>query len=82
VLDYVKMILLTNDSKLVEVNIQKRQEKRYGAMFTCLNNRELASSLSIDSAILAIRRFRARSGAFEEIYCDIRKVYWNWMVFD
>jgi hypothetical protein len=37
VLDCVKMILLTNDSEKA-VNIQRRQQKRYGAMFTCLNN--------------------------------------------
>jgi predicted ATPase with chaperone activity len=40
--------------------IRKRQEKRWGTIFTCLNSRaihiELASSLSTDSAIMAIKK--------------------------
>ena len=56
------------------VRIGRRVEKRYGAIFTCLTVRaihlELASSLSTDSAIMAIRRFAARRGNPIAIYCD------------
>jgi hypothetical protein len=51
--------------------IRKRQEKRWGTIFTCLNSRaihiELASSFSTDSAIMAIKRFRGRTGALKKI---------------
>lgn len=56
------------------VKIGRRQEKRWGALFTCLNSRaihiELAASLSTDSAIMAIRRFRGRRGAVKVMYSD------------
>jgi hypothetical protein len=48
------------------IKIGKRQEKRWCAIFTCLNSQtihiELAASLSTDSAIMAVRRFRGRRG--------------------
>jgi hypothetical protein len=56
------------------VKFGKRREKKWGAIFTCLNSRaihiELASSLSTDSAIRDIKRFRGRTGALKKIYCD------------
>jgi hypothetical protein len=43
-------------------------------MFTCLNSRathiELVSSLSTDSALMAIRRIRGRRGALKKMYFD------------
>jgi hypothetical protein len=49
----------------------RRQENRWGAIFTCLNSRaihiKLAAPLSTDSAIMAVRRFRGRRGDFKEI---------------
>ena len=48
--------------------------KRYGALFTCLTTRavhlELASDLSTDIFILALRRFIARRGKPKEILSD------------
>jgi hypothetical protein len=53
------------------VKIGRRQEKRFGAIFTCLNSRaihiELAASLSTDSAIMAIR---GRRGDVKVMYSD------------
>jgi hypothetical protein len=58
----------------ITISIGRRREKRWGAIFTCLNSRavhiEVAASLSTDSAIMAIRRFRARRGSIKEIHCD------------
>jgi hypothetical protein len=57
-------------------SIERQQEKRWGEIFTCLNSRpvhiELAASLSTDSVIMAIRRFRGRRGRLKEIHCDNR----------
>ena len=51
----------------IMVKIGRRQEKRWGALFTCLTIRaihiELVHSLSTDSTIMAIKRFIARRGA-------------------
>jgi hypothetical protein len=51
-----------------------RQAKRWGVIFTCLNSRaihiEIPASLSTDSAIMAIRRFRGRRGDFKIMYSD------------
>ena len=48
--------------------------KRYGALFTCLTTRavhlELASDLSTDIFILALRRFIAGRGKPKEILSD------------
>ena len=56
------------------VTIGRRREKRWGALFTCLTTRavhlELASSLSTDSAIMAVRRMAARRGQPEKIFSD------------
>jgi len=56
------------------VTIGRRKEKRWGALFTCLSTRaihlELASSLSADSAIMAIRRMSNRRGTPMKIYSD------------
>ena len=56
------------------VKIGRRREKRWGALFTCLTTRaihiELASSLSADSAIMAIQRMAARRGTPIQIRCD------------
>ena len=58
----------------INVTIGRRTEKRWGVLFTCMAVRavrlELASSLNTDSAIMAIRRFIARRGYVENIYCD------------
>lgn len=58
----------------MEVAIGRRREKRWGVLFTCLTTRavhlELASSLSADSAILALRRLIARRGRPADMYSD------------
>ena len=58
----------------MSVKIGRRQEKRWGALFTCLTTRvihlELAHSLSSDSAIMALRRFTATRGTPSHLYCD------------
>lgn len=56
------------------VTIGRRHEKRWGVLFTCLTTRavhiELASSLSTDATIMALRRMMARRGQPTEIYSD------------
>lgn len=56
------------------VKIGRRREKRWGALFTCLSTRaihiELASSLTTDSAIMAIQRFIGRRGVPGTFYSD------------
>jgi transposase InsO family protein len=58
----------------MEVKIGRRREKRYGALFTCMNTRavhlELAESLDTDAAIMAIRRFVARRGCPSKMLSD------------
>ena len=58
----------------MEVAIERRREKRWGALFTCLVTRavhlELAGSLSTDSFIMALRRFISRRGAPSHIHSD------------
>ena len=58
----------------MEVKIGRRREKRYGVMFTCMTIRaihlELASELSSDSTMMAIKRFIGRRGRPKIIYCD------------
>lgn len=56
------------------VAVGRRHEKRWGALFTCLTTRavhlEVVSSLSTDSAIMALRRMAARRGWPAVIYSD------------
>uniref|UniRef100_A0A182VT46 Integrase catalytic domain-containing protein n=1 Tax=Anopheles minimus TaxID=112268 RepID=A0A182VT46_9DIPT len=56
------------------VAVGRRQEKRWGVLFTCLTIRaihiEVASSLSTSSCIIALRNFIARRGTPLEIYSD------------
>ncbi|XP_072929551.1 uncharacterized protein [Epargyreus clarus] len=56
------------------VTIGRRHEKRWCALFTCLTTRavhlELVSSLSTDSAIMALRRMAARRGWPQVIFSD------------
>ena len=58
----------------VDVTVGRRREKRYGVIFTCLTVRavplEIASSLTTDSCILAVRRFIARRGYPVSILSD------------
>ncbi|KAL0830420.1 hypothetical protein ABMA28_002597 [Loxostege sticticalis] len=56
------------------VTVGRRHEKRWGALFTCLTTRavhiEIVSSLSTDSAIMALRRMGARRGWPQVMYSD------------
>ena len=56
------------------VTVGRHHEKRYGVLFTCLSTRavhlEIATSLSTDAAIMAIRRLCARRGNPAHIYSD------------
>ena len=52
----------------------RRQEKRYGCLFTCLTTRavhlEIAHSLDTDSLLMCLRRMIARRGQPRVIYSD------------
>ncbi|KAJ8735809.1 hypothetical protein PYW07_007429 [Mythimna separata] len=54
--------------------IGRRQEKRWGVIFTCMNTRavhiEIASSLNTDSTLMAIRRMAARRGYPKQLHSD------------
>ncbi|XP_055920785.1 uncharacterized protein LOC129952291 [Eupeodes corollae] len=56
------------------VTVGRRNEKRWGALFTCLTIRavhvEIAHSLTTDSFIMCLRNFMARRGTPLEIYSD------------
>lgn len=58
----------------LKVRHLRKQEKRYGCLFTCLVTRgvhlEVAHSLSIDSFIMSLRRFIARRGKTTVIHSD------------
>ncbi|XP_062541407.1 uncharacterized protein LOC134209436 [Armigeres subalbatus] len=58
----------------IEVNVGRRKEKRWVAVFTCLAIRaihlEVAASLSTQSCLMAIRRFSCRRGVPGEIFSD------------
>ena len=58
----------------LKVKHLRKQEKRYGCLFTCLVTRgvhlEVAYSLSTDSFIISLRRFIARRGKPTVIYSD------------
>lgn len=57
-----------------EVKLKRSHVKRYGVIFTCLASRavhlEVASSLTTDSYINALRRFIARRGQVKKIRSD------------
>lgn len=56
------------------ITIGRRNEKRWGVLITCLTTRaihlEIASSMSTNSAIMALRRMIARRGSPSEIFSD------------
>ena len=56
------------------VKRQRKREKRYGCLFTCLSTRavhiELAHSLDTDSFIMALRRMMARRGKVKLVCSD------------
>ena len=56
------------------VKVGRRHEKRWGVIFTCLTTRavhlEVATSLTTDLAIMALRRFVAPRGHPSEIWSD------------
>jgi transposase InsO family protein len=56
------------------VKIGRRQEKRYGVLFTCLTIRaihiDVVSDLTTTSALMALRRFIARRGCPKTIWSD------------
>ena len=54
------------------VKIGKRQEKRWGVIFTCVTTMhlELAHSLNTDTAIMALQRLSARRGVPSFTYSD------------
>ena len=56
------------------IKIGRRQEKRWGALFTCLTTRaihiEIVHSLNSDSTIMSLKRFIARRGTPLVIYSD------------
>lgn len=56
------------------VTVGRSQQKRYVALFTCLTTRavhlEIASSLTADAAVMALRRLIARRGCPTEIWSD------------
>ena len=58
----------------LKVKHLRKQEKRYGCLFTCMVTRavhlEVAFSLSTDSFIMCLRRFIARRGKPTVIYSD------------
>ncbi|XP_045768680.1 uncharacterized protein LOC123869725 [Maniola jurtina] len=58
----------------MEVTVGRHREKRWVALFTCLTMRaihlEVVTSLSADSAIMALRRFLARKGVPTELWTD------------
>ena len=58
----------------IMVKHSRKQEKRYGCLFTCMVTRavhlEVAKSLETDSFINALRRFLARRGPPSDIYSD------------
>lgn len=56
------------------VTVGRTNQKRYVAIFTCLTTRaihlEIATSLSTDSAVMALRRMMARRGSPTQIWSD------------
>jgi len=58
----------------LNIKLGHKTEKRYGVIFACMATRavhlELASSLTTDSCILAIRRMVSRRGFITDIYSD------------
>ena len=70
-IDYFGRVNVTLTRK---IRSNEATHKRYGTWFTCLTKRavhlELASDLSTDIFILALRRFIARCGKPKEILSD------------
>ncbi|XP_055918431.1 uncharacterized protein LOC129950523 [Eupeodes corollae] len=58
----------------IMVKVGRRHEKRYGVLFTCLTIRaihlEIATNLSTDAFIMALRRFVSRRGCPREVFSD------------
>ena len=54
----------------IMVKHSRKQEKRYGCLFTCMVHLEVTKSLEADSFINALRRFVARRGPPSDIYSD------------
>jgi len=58
----------------IEVVVGRSRQKRYGALFTCLNTRavhvEVAHDMSTDSFLMAMRRFLARRGCPTKMFSD------------
>lgn len=56
------------------VKVRRSKVKRYGVLFTCMTTRavhiEIASDLTADSTIMAIRRMCSRRGTPQEIWSD------------
>jgi len=56
------------------VKIQKKTQKRYGVIFTCMTTRavhiEVAENLTTDSCLMAIRRFFSRRGTPRKLMSD------------
>ncbi|XP_075162768.1 uncharacterized protein LOC142235399 [Haematobia irritans] len=56
------------------ISVGRHQEKRYGALFTCLTLRavhiEVVNTLNTSSCLLAIRNFICRRGTPKEFYSD------------
>lgn len=56
------------------VAVGRRQEKRWGCIFTCLTTRaihiEVASSLNTSSFVMCLNNFMNRRGNVKHIYCD------------
>lgn len=56
------------------IKIGRRNEKRWGILFTCLTIRaiylDLLESLSSDAFLMAFRRFAARRGTPRHLYTD------------
>lgn len=58
----------------INVVVGRRNEKRYGVLFTCMTCRalhlEVAASLTTDSFLMALRRFVSRRGSPKELFSD------------
>lgn len=58
----------------LSITAGRTRQKRYVALFTCLTTRaihlEMAASLSVESAVMAVRRMIARRGCPTELWSD------------
>ncbi|KAJ8356386.1 hypothetical protein SKAU_G00191800 [Synaphobranchus kaupii] len=55
---------------LIEVKVGRRCEKRWGIIFKCLTTRAVHFLSSIDSFLMALRRFLARRGTPAKLFSD------------